>query len=246
MHKLFTDQEAEVQARLKQSFKAIESSYAGWSKKKVEAALRKDVRLEGIESVILDWIEDFQADGMPLLRAIYQEAGTAAVDFAGSGISFDVDNSRAIEYLENRSLSFARTVNETTASDIRAALSKGIAEGESVDDLSKRVAQYYDQARDYRTDRIARTETISSSNAGSFDGYKQAGVEYKAWLSSRDPDTRDLHLALESKYGEDRAVLRMDQPFEIEGYSAMFPGEFGMPEMDVNCRCTVIPVIPEV
>jgi len=246
MHKLFTEQEVAVQDKLEQSFKAIESAYAGWSKKKVAAAIKKDVRLDGIESLIMEFVEDFKADGLPILRGIYQEAGVAAVEFTGSGIAFDMDNPRAREYLEARSITFARMTNETTASEIRTLLSKGIAEGETIDDLSKRVAKYYDQARDYRTDRIARTETIASSNAGSFDGYKQAGVEYKAWLSSRDPATRIDHLELDSKYSEERGYIPMDAPFEVAGVSAMFPGEFGVPEQDCNCRCTHIPVIPEV
>ena len=243
LRSLFTKQEEDVWEAVKRVYGTMLDHYEGWSRKKVEAALTKDQRMDEIDRVIMEWVDTFKAEGTPILTGTYAEAGEKAA--AMMGVSFELENPLAVEYLEARSIQFATLVNRSTSEEIRASIGRGLMDGESIEQLSKRVAEYFDQARDYRTDRIARTETISSTNAGSFDGYKQAGVEKKAWLSARDPATREDHLQLDSQYSEDRGAIPMDEPFRIGNASAMYPGEFGDPAQDINCRCTFIPVVPE-
>ena len=248
LRQIFTTQEEDIKDLLTDNFKRMSGQYANWSRPKVEKALEKDARLDNVEVAVMEWVSEFDEKGYPILRSIYEEAGKAAVDLTATGISFEIDNQLSAEYLKKRSYDFARRVNETTAADLRRILSEGVLDGESIDQLSKRVADYYgDQARDYRTNRIARTETLASTNAGSYDGYKQAGVSHKAWLSARDQATRDDHLELDSKYREETAIP-MDEPFEIDGSRGMsrgmFPGEFDTVEQNVNCRCTFVGVEP--
>ena len=41
----------------------------------------------------------------------------------------------------------------------------------------------------------------------------------------------------------DGVQIDLDDKFEIQGYEAEAPGLFGVPEMDINCRCTMLEVV---
>jgi len=93
--------------------------------------------------------------------------------------------------------------------------------------------------RGYRSDRIARTEVVGGSNRGARDGYKEAGVEKKSWLSARDPAVRPSHLAAEEQYT--REPIGIDESFVLEsGASCLEPGNTGQADEDINCRCAIL------
>ena len=105
-----------------------------------------------------------------------------------------------------------------------------MAAGEKIPSLASRVSAVYDDAKGYRSTLIARTETITASNGGSFQAYKQSGVvKKKEWLATVAdwPNVRDAHKALHKE------KVALDKPFSN---GLMFPGE-------PNCRCTILPVI---
>tara|TARA_Y100000004_G_scaffold197132_1_gene269947 strand:- start:1955 stop:3127 length:1173 start_codon:yes stop_codon:yes gene_type:complete len=143
-------------------------------------------------------------------------------------------------------------ITKTTAERIRKKVAKGLNEGLSLDDIALDLDE---TARDEdpifgfaRAKTIARTEStriISGAQNRSFD---KAEREYglvvkKIWVANRDARTRDLHLDLESKYGDESQAIPQNYEFEINGFKAQGPGLFGDPSMDVNCRCAVIPVV---
>lgn len=82
---------------------------------------------------------------------------------------------------------------------------------------------------------IARTESHRITQASTFDaqkGAKERGCDVvKQWDSTMDGDTRPTHKRLDGQLRE------IDKPFEIAGKKAMFPGDFGDPAEDCNCRC---------
>lgn len=53
----------------------------------------------------------------------------------------------------------------------------------------------------------------------------------KTWRGVLDEKERDAHVALEG------VTLPLDGLFEINGYKALAPGLFNVPELDCNCRC---------
>jgi hypothetical protein len=90
--------------------------------------------------------------------------------------------------------------------------------------------------------RVVRTEGNRVLNAASFANSMQLesqGVEvYKQWLATLDMNTRDRHQHLD---GQKRAV---DEPFDSEGSTAMYPGEFPTADMNINCRCSSNTIVP--
>jgi hypothetical protein len=85
--------------------------------------------------------------------------------------------------------------------------------------------------------RIIRTEATRSYNAGAYAAdswFKQFDETSKrVWSATLDNRTRPEHAALDGQEENE------DGYFEIDGMAALYPGDFGIPEMDINCRCTI-------
>lgn len=122
---------------------------------------------------------------------------------------------------------------------------RAIAEGKPLSkaDRERVLNRYSDRLLRHRGEVIARTETISSLNAGRDQGIRQL-IESgnirpdqvtKVWDATLDSRTRPNHAAME---GQRR---RFDEPFvSPEGYKLMNPGDasLGAPgEMIISCRC---------
>lgn len=61
----------------------------------------------------------------------------------------------------------------------------------------------------------------------------------KTWVTAGDDNVRDAHILLDGQ------TVEGDELFEIPsgewaGYTADGPGLFGLPELDFNCRCTIV------
>ena len=153
-------------------------------------------------------------------------------------ISFDIDNPRVIAYLDHASSRRITRINNTTRAAVRRQLSEGVAAGESIPKLADRIQSVFKTASDSRARTIARTETISASGFGNLEAMTQADITQKEWLSTMDDATRDTHVEMDGQ------VVDMEDDFESpSGAHGPHPGEMGEAAEDVNCRCTVLPVI---
>lgn len=121
---------------------------------------------------------------------------------------------------------------------IQSAMVQGVLQGESIPKIAKRMRDVTDM--NYRSSvRNARTMTTSVQNGGRIDAYHRAadmGIhQKKQWLATLDNRTRHEHVDLDGQRQE------IDDPFEVDGYEIMFPGDpDAEPEMVYNCRCTMI------
>lgn len=123
-------------------------------------------------------------------------------------------------------------ITDTTSQQIKEIVAEGIRRGESIDQIAVRIDQLYlEEIIPNRSETIARTETISASNAGSHFGAKATGLNLtKTWVATNDRRTRPSHRRLD---GETRDL--------DERYSngLLFPGDpTGEPREVIRCRCT--------
>lgn len=131
-------------------------------------------------------------------------------------------------------------VNQTTRNWVSNQLREGLEKGESLTDLTNRLADGSAFSRT-RAGGIARTQTAGAVSCGRYAGMKEAGVEKKGWLTSRDDAVRPEHKAAEGRY---KNGIPMDQPFIVGGDRLMFPGDpAGSAGMIANCRCMQIAVL---
>ncbi len=88
--------------------------------------------------------------------------------------------------------------------------------------------------------RAARTGITTAQNAGRMDSYVAAekmGIQIKRrWVCTKDARTRLSH-----GLADGQIVVGTKNPFDVGGYSMMFPGDqsLGAPGHEIyNCRCT--------
>ena len=173
------------------------------------------------------------------------------------GIQFDVENIFATQWYDTYMLKFSQQPLATTNRTIAAIGQQGMAEGWSVPKMQKHLTQTFQAWIDgnlapgdfdwftermppYRTEMIARTETIRASNAGTDRLFDEWGVREKEWLATLDGRERPEHAAANGQ------VVEQGEAFSVGGERLKFPGDpAGSPWNTINCRCTQLPVIAE-
>jgi SPP1 gp7 family putative phage head morphogenesis protein len=117
---------------------------------------------------------------------------------------------------------------------------QGIAQGESIDSLAKRVALGTTQRDKNAAIRNARTATTCAQNAGRTRSYQRAvnmGIElYQVWLAAIDSRTRSSHRHMD---GEKVKVVKGKEVKFSNGLR--YPADpNGRAEEVWNCRCTLV------
>lgn len=180
--------------------------------------------------------ETWRSTFTPLLSASVEDAG----DFwsVELGVAFDLRAVLAEAWFDEYTLEFATPISETTAEGIKGVIQNGMADGQSVPEMQAGLKTLFTGYADYRTERIARTETIRAYNAGSKALYKDWGLEKKEWSAAGDARTRPSHSAANGQ------TVDIDDHFLVGGYKMDFPGDAsnGAPASEfVNCRCSLLP-----
>lgn len=119
---------------------------------------------------------------------------------------------------------------------ISAEISRGIAGGMSYNDIARNIS-WTTNAPMSRARTIVRTEAHRITQASHYDAatrVKDKGVDIVLqWDASLDGDTRDTHRML------DGTIIEVGEYFESNGNKARYPGDFGDPAEDCNCRCVL-------
>jgi HK97 family phage portal protein len=158
-------------------------------------------------------------------------------------IAFDLEAPYVRDFIQARANQLAGNVTSTTYEAIQAALSEGVAAGESIDDLATRIRNVFSTASDSRARMIARTEVISASNGAAVLGASQLPADVVAaqeWIATRDGRVRPEHAAVDGQ------VAPIGTPFTVAGTSLAYPGDpSGPADQVIQCRCTVAFITPE-
>jgi HK97 family phage portal protein len=206
-----------------------------------------------------NWREAF----VPLLEALIAEHGADLN--ATFGMSFDVRNLFAEKWWREYQLKFAQDILFTTKADVHQIVAQAVKEGWSIPQMQKQLGLTFDRYIDpaftldgrkltdeeiqwftdrqpaYRTENIARTETMRAENAGSNALYQDWGAPAHEWWSTHDDRTRDIH-RIGAAWGQPALIVPIGQPFEVGGEKLMYPGDpSGDPGNTCQCRCTDLP-----
>ena len=119
---------------------------------------------------------------------------------------------------------------------ISAEISRGISSGMSYNDIARNI-NWTTKTPMSRARTIVRTEAHRITQASHYDAatqVKKKGVDIVLqWDASLDGDTRDTHRML------DGTVIEVGEYFGSNGNKARYPGDFGDPAEDCNCRCVL-------
>lgn len=223
---LFKDQQAEVLKNLNDM-----KSYKQTRRKGKESSAMFSLKKENEKAI---------KALLPLARKIIEEKGRETLQSLGIDAPLDIGKKTikqdginyASQYLQEEAIIAIKGINEYTIERLKAVLAEGLENGESIEQLAKRVEDVFDIAIGSRARTIARTEVLKSTNAATLEAYKQSKVvKGKEWLTARDAKVDDLCRSLDGK------VIKLDAEFKEASYSGAFP------PLHPNCRCTLIPVL---
>jgi SPP1 gp7 family putative phage head morphogenesis protein len=207
--------------------------------KRLEAQRTKGLEAKGLNEV--DVVFDL-GEFMKALLGGLGDISQAAMKQALVELALELGSKDPLTLPQDKVLLMARRRGvflSKTAADIWGEVAEqvreGITKGESIDDLATRLRGKFTMLSKERSTRIALTETTASYEMARQEGFIEAGVEWKEWLSSRDDRVRDAHQAADGQ------VVAAEAPFMVHGVPMMHPGAYGAPaELVVNCRCLAI------
>ncbi len=166
---------------------------------------------------------DLFGQGVPLIMPIDPEEAVKAV-LTDSKINGSLYESLGVD---------VNKLKKTISSEI----SRGIAGGMSYNEIARNISSTA-KAPMARAKTIVQTESHRIQQAARHNARvtaKSKGADIvKQWNSTLDGGTRDTHRKLDGQ------IRELDEPFEVGGMKAMYPGDFGDPAEDCNCRCEAL------
>ena len=185
----------------------------------------------------------FQEKLIAIMYELAKSQGALAIEFAGEKeLEFELIAALKSK-LDDRLALMAKNYNEETIRQLKIVMEAAQVEGLSLAEIKKRVEDVYDVARGYRAERIARTESISTANLATVEGYRQVGyITGKEWFTN--PGACQYCNALNGKIiSLDKNFIELGGTIEAEdgsAYSVDYEAIQG-PPAHPNCTCTVIP-----
>lgn len=161
----------------------------------------------------------------------------------GVPFAFPIDQEQVVKAIQHDTM-LSETLYESLGKDIEvlnkqiaSEISRGISTGAMYGDMARNINGYARIGRNNAM-RIARTEGHRIQSQANYDAQvkaKSKGADIvKIWSAALDAKTRDSHFKLDGQ------VKEIDEPFVYGKNKAMFPGEFGVAHLDINCRCRAI------
>lgn len=161
--------------------------------------------------------------GIPLILPIDQNAAVKAV----------ITDSQISEGLYNHIGVNIKQLKQA----IRQEITRGLAANMPLADIARNIANR-SKAPLSRAKTIVRTEGHRIQQASANDAREAAKANgcdvVKQWDGTLDSDTRPTHRRLDGQ------IRETNEPFEMDGKTAMYPGDFGKAEEDCNCRCVAL------
>ena len=195
---------------------------------------------------IAKWDDRLALEVRPIIEVIARDAGKRLLQRVGASAEVAAVVDRNLpEAVENLTLQFAHSTNETTSLELddarerlRQEIRDGVIEGDNRVEMRKRVQEVFENADKTRAGMIARTETTRAVHTAEQMSAKESGVvSKKMWLLSADACPLCEQVAADHPDG-----IALDATFAENG------GEYGSidgPPLHPNCQCSLTYQIDE-
>lgn len=174
------------------------------------------------EDSFIGTLYDLHGQGIPLIFPIDQEETATIIQKTHNDIKLSKRLYDNVDVLKD---------------DVISEVSRGISNGYSWQQVTRNLTAYSDISL-HRAKTIAQTEghrVQQQSQMKTLEKAKDAGADVvKQWDSTLDSRTREDHQRLDGQ------IRELDEPFDVNGRKAMYPGGFGIASEDINCRCCML------
>lgn len=189
----------------------------------------------------------------PIYKDMIDKFGEQAILLVSATQPFDTEDPAIAEFYDNRSEKIAKDVNSETEKQLRATISEGVNAGESIDEIKNRVSLTMGNIADYRSRRIARTESIRTNTFADITAWDQTGeVRYKEWfIADGDAciwcqDMNGKKTDVQTNYfDKDDSMFVDDENGNQHRLDFKYEDITG-PPLHVNCRCVLLPVLKDI
>lgn len=178
---------------------------------------------DGYTDAFIGNMYDMQGQGIPIITPIDRKAAVKAI-VTDSELSTNLYAALGYDM-------------DILKKHIRQEITRGIATSLPYEQIARNIANYTTMPLS-NAKRVVRTECHRIQQASAEDARQAAKAKgadvVKMWDSVTDGDTRPLHRELDGQ------IRETDEPFEAGGRKVMYPGKFGTPDQDCNCRCVAL------
>ena len=176
----------------------------------------------------------------PIIIDLMEEQGKDTANFiTGEVLTISPDKRKTVETSVKQ---LAGVYNKDTLDALEATLNEGVKGGESLAKLKKRVEGVYTEAKGYRAERIARTESLRNANATAQEVYKQNGYKTEVWFAN--PGACEFCQVLDGKtvaISENFLNIGDVLTGANEGQMRIEYTDVGYPPVHPNCTCSIVP-----
>lgn len=135
----------------------------------------------------------------------------------------------------------SQSYTDTTLKLLNSTLDEGVSNGESLDELTGRVADVFQLTDEYRAEQVARTTVFATANASAREAYSQSGVVKSViWHTAEDELTCEFCEPLNGKtVGVEESFFKEGQTISGSsgGRLVVSPFNHEDPPIHPNCRC---------
>lgn len=153
---------------------------------------------------------------------------------------FDFQDPKISQYLRHRSTFVAGEMDTFTLSFFREGLAAQLQDDSSITAVSKYIQNFFEGMETWRAIRIARTETAAAASYAINETFNENKdiIEQKEWVTAGDDFVRDSH--------RDVSPVEIGEDFILgSGVETSAPGNSGVADEDINCRCVIVAVVKQ-
>jgi SPP1 gp7 family putative phage head morphogenesis protein len=234
-------------------FKNAVKMFSKGQRKDIESGLGSVESVKDVDSLVSRVFKSADNDLLSKLKPAWLICLNAGRDHAKEVLNRKADtdaitNEMFAKWIKINGLSKAKGINDVTNKKLLKKLKEELAESiDAGEDIGKRIERLkdvcdgvYDEMDDSRAEKIARTESGTTINAGSYATYKAEGIGKKEWIGVPDDRQREEHTLADGQ------IVGIDEKFIVDGEELEYPGDpAGSAENIIQCRCTIAPVIEE-
>ncbi len=178
---------------------------------------------------------DLHGQGVPVIAPVNQDAAAKAIQ-----LDTQLSTRKAYKSANGEMVALYESLGIDTdglKSTIRSEITRGIASGMTYDMMARNIASM-SKAPLARAKTIARTEghriLQQSAEDARVDAKSHGADLVRQWDATLDGSTRSAHRELDGQ------TVELDEYFHYGTKKAKYPGGFGDPKLDCNCRCVAL------